>query len=186
MHLLDTDTLKPTGTEVLDKAVESVSRSHAAYVGYWAKSKNATVFFDPEDDKLRPYDTSCQEIRPKFISEEIFVLFGCDELEVVRVAGVRLFGAHINGESGLAAVSRDGSRFAIFENTYTHEHWPRLKLERFTVFDLKAKGAVSTIEIKDLRSRDNGSSAAALSPDGSLLATNSLGTVRLFGLPATH
>ena len=144
---LDTKTLKPTGTEVLDKNVESVSRSHAAYVGYWAKSRNAIVFFVPEDDKLRPYNTSCQEIRPKFISEGMFVLFGCGELEVVSAAGVRLFGAHINGESGIAAVS--------------------------------------TIEIKDLRGRNNGSSAAALSPDGSLLAINSLGTVRLFDLPAT-
>ena len=62
---LDTETLKPTGTEVLNKNVESVSRSHAAYVGYWAKSRNAIVFFVPEDDKLRPYNTSCQEIRPK-------------------------------------------------------------------------------------------------------------------------
>lgn len=32
---LDTETFKPTGTEVLDTNVESVSRSHAAYIGHW-------------------------------------------------------------------------------------------------------------------------------------------------------
>lgn len=144
---------------------------------------NATVFFRPEDDELHPYDTRCREVRPRFISEDHLVPFGCGELEVISAAGARLFGAHIQGESGLTAVARGGSRIAIFENSYTHAHRPTLKMERFTVFDVKLKGIVSTMEIKELRGRKSGNSGVALSPDGLFLAINSLGIVRFFALP---
>ena len=61
--------------------------------------------------------------------------------------------------------------------------------ERFTVFDVNLRRAIFVAESYDLKGYDlKGLSAGhpsgyALSPDGTLLAINSAGTVRLFALP---
>jgi len=180
---LDTENLKPAGVEVLDTHVISVSRNHAAYIAWRAGNKNPTVFYLPEDDELHPYDAHCAHVRPWFISQDLVALFGCGELEVINsTESTRVFGGHMKDGGGLAAVARDGSRFATIEASYSRSHSPILKVERFTVFDVRLKGIVFNTEIKELRGRERGNSGAALSPDGSLLAINSLGVVNLYAL----
>ncbi|MBI3450849.1 MAG: hypothetical protein HY049_18285 [Acidobacteria bacterium] len=180
---LDTQTLKPTGVEVLDTYVSSVSRDHMAHVAYREGTKNGTVLYAPEDDAWKPYDSDCPEPGPLFVTNDLVAVFGCRKMRVVDTSGSLVFTARLGRESGSAATARDGSRFAVFENTYTIAHWPKLVEERFTVFDVKGKGPIAIIKIDELRGRTDGNSGAALSPDGSLLAVNSMGVVRLYALP---
>ncbi len=58
-----------------------------------------------------------------------------------------------------------------------------LTLERVTVFDVAQRKPVFATDISDLREPYTGaSSGVTLSPDGSSLAINSAGMVRLFAL----
>jgi hypothetical protein len=60
---------------------------------------------------------------------------------------------------------------------------PSLSLERVTVFDVNQRKPVFATDVSDLKGSTIGaSSGVALSPDGSSLAINSAGVVRLFAL----
>ena len=181
---LDATTLQPTGAEVLDTAVDSVSFDHAVTTGVRPDPAFRTVLFEPEDDKLRPYDTMCPQVRPEFISNDLLAVFGCRRVEVISTEGERLFIGESEGEEfGLAAVARQGSRFATYQ-THTRGHWRKVRKEVFTVFGVVKRAAISSIVVKTLRGRETAYSGAALSPDGSHVAINSLGIIQLYVLPA--
>lgn len=181
---LDSGTLRPTGVEFIGKNVDSISRDRIAYIGWVNRSKNASVLVEDSKGNVARYETACNEVQPHFVSESMLAVVGCDQVEVINAGGPRLFLHATSGDSSFAGASRDGSRFSIVEASYGWGHDPGLRSERFTVFDVRSRTAVFSTNIKELRGRKLGRSGAALSPDGSFLAINSLGVVRLFNLPS--
>jgi len=181
---IDSETLRKTDVEFVNKNVDSISHDRIAYIGWVNRSRNASVFVENSRGEVARYDTQCHEVRPYFISENTLAVVGCDQVEVFDAGGPRLFLHATRGDSSFVGASRDGSRFCIVEAFYGWGHDPGLRSERFTVFDVRSGTAVFTTSIKELGGRKSGRSGAALSPDGSYLAVNSLGVVRLFSLPA--
>ena len=183
-RLLDADTLRPAGAEFLNRDIASITRTGAAYVGHRGGSSAATVFVEDATRTVAPRDTTCAEAHPGFLSEQLMAILGCGRMEVVRLDGRALFEAPIGGNTALAAVARDGSRFAILEADWTWREIPRLRGETLRIFDLRTNTELCVVHLPALRGSDfPASSGTALSPDGSLLAVNALGRVSLYRLP---
>lgn len=177
---IDAKSLRPTGVEYLDTNVLSISQNQIAYTAYASGSPNPAVHVRGPTGSASVYRTECSEVQPNFISENVLAVLGCDQVDVITSEGERLFSHATEGDSTFAGASRDGSRFAIVEAFYGSGHDPKLRAERFIVFDVRTRKPVFTTDIVELRGRERGRSGAALSPDGSALAVNSLGIVRLF------
>ena len=98
----------------------------------------------------------------------------------------RVFTAPLKGETGFfAAGSREGNRFAVIQHFQRPGDPPTICSERITVFDVIQRKPVFVTDISDLKGLTAGqSSGVALSPDGSSLAVDSAGVVRLFALQA--
>lgn len=178
-YFLNAETLQPNGVEYLDKSVDSICRDRIAYTPF-IKSSN-TVRVRSPSDVVSTYNTDCSEPRPHFLSMNVLAVSGCDRVDVIDTnQGLRFSHRTDAHDTNFAGASRDGSRFVIAEAFYGRGHHPKLRFERFTVLDVEARTSVLTVEIRKLRGRRTGASGAALAPDGSLLAINSLGVVQLF------
>jgi hypothetical protein len=134
--------------------------------------------------QLAEYETDCKDVRPNFISSDLLAVLGCQRVDVVSLARGKVFSSTVEGdEIFFATASRDGSRFAIIQIFVKAGDPPRLSKERVTVFDVVQRQPVFVTDISDLRGSNLGeSSGVALSPNGSSLAINSAGVVRLFAL----
>lgn len=180
---IDAETLKPTGTEFRDVYIRSVADNRIAYTGRDANGV-ATVFIEDNDATIWKYHSDCKVVRPSFISNDLLAVVGCNRLDVVSASGEKLFTALLKGERLLfAASSRDGRRFAVMEQFDEIGDPPRLCMERITVFDVRQRKPIFVTDDTDLSGSQGGSSGVALSPDGSSMAVNSAGLVRLFVLP---
>ena len=176
----------PSEIEFLDHNVESISRTQIAYAAYSKGSKNPAIHIEGPAGIVSVYATDCPEVQPRFVSENALAIFGCDGVDVISTHGERLYRLSLDGENAFAGASRDGNRFVAVEAFYGKGHTPKLRFETFTVIDVRSPRPIFTVKIKELQGRESGRSGAALSPDGSLLAVNSLGIVRLFRLPAAR
>ncbi|MGH9869816.1 MAG: hypothetical protein ACREAA_16850 [Candidatus Polarisedimenticolia bacterium] len=176
---LDTKDLRPLGIEYVNKHVDSISRTLIANTGI----RNKDLFLElwSPSENLLTQRLACNGY-PQFVSNEALVMVGSDCVEVMSTTGERLFQASDLDNPSFAAASRDGRRFAIVEALYAKGIDPGLKAEKFTVFGVHERSAVFSTMIKELREEKWGRSGAALSPDGSALAVNSLGVVQLFVL----
>jgi hypothetical protein len=177
---LDTASLRPTGVKFLDKNVESISRECIASNGSAAGAPAVLVEW-PAETKTA-YRTGCSERQPRFVSEDVLAIIGCDRVDVINTAAERLFTFSTDGDAAFVNASRDGSRFAIVEAFFGYGIHGKLRSERFTVYDVGSRQPIFSTVIAELRGQDFARTGAALSPDGSALAVNSLGIVRLFDL----
>jgi hypothetical protein len=111
----------------------------------------------------------------------VIAVVGCDHVEVVEVFGGRRFRHSTEAHhTRFAGASRDGNRFVVAETFYGWGDEPPLRSERFSVIDVRAGAPILSVKVKQLRGRRRGHSGAALAPNGSLLAINSLGVVQVF------
>lgn len=138
-----------------------------------------------DSTKQQPeYETDCKGARPNFVTSDLLAVLGCERLDVVSLTNGKTFTFTLEGaDAFFAAVSRDGNRFAVIQAFTRPADPPILLLERVTVFDVTRRKPVFATDISDLKDFTVGrSSGVALSPDGSSLAINSAGVVRLFAL----
>ena len=182
IYFLDATTLKPTGTEIRDTYAWSVGDNIIAATA--TRSGKTIVEFD-DGRRSAEYQSECGGVRPQFIAENLVALLGCDGVEVVSVSGTKIFAEGLaGGPSYIVAASRNGGRFVVSQKFERPGDPPSMCAERFTVFDVNLRRAIFVAESYDLKGLSAGhSSGYALSPDGTLLAINSAGTVRLFALP---
>lgn len=181
-YFLDATTLKPTGMEIRDKYAWSVGDKTIAATA--TRSGKTIVEFD-DGQRSAEYQSDCNGVRPQFIAQDFVALLGCDGVEVVSVSGAKIFAERLVGApSYLVAASRNGVRFVVSQQFERPGDPPSNCAERFTVFDVNFRRAIFVTESHDLNGLAAGhSSGYALSPDGTLLAINSAGRVRLFALP---
>lgn len=123
---------------------------------------------------------------PVFASENVVVVLGPDCFDVITIDGELLFsGPGGWQEETHISTSRDGRRMAVTRGHYSGHMRRELKSEQVTVFDLRAKASIWTVEHKGMKGAFMEHSGVALSPDGTLLAISSRGHVRLFRMPGT-
>jgi len=183
-RFLDADTLEPTGAEFINKAVDSIGFNRIVYIGYLNRSPNASVFVDDVSEDLTPYDTTCKEIRPRFVSNDVLAVFGCGQITLVTVQGKVLFTTEISeAKRWVAPASRNGRRFALVSTYESAADWSKTCFERVDVFDLVKRDFVFKAEVRACRGTE-GESGTAISPEGRFLAVNSQGLVQMFLLPS--
>jgi hypothetical protein len=181
---IDAETLKPTDTEFRDTPAWSIAQNRVAYYGY-TNGKPVVVLKD-RNKQIPEYKTDCGDVRPNFVTADLLAILGCEKLDVVSVSEGSIFTAPLKGETGFfAASSREGGRFAVIQHFQRPGDPPTICSERVTVFDVIRRKPIFVTDISDLKGLTAGqSSGVALSPDGSSLAINSAGVVRLFTLQA--
>jgi len=179
---IDADSLKPNGTEFRDVYVWSIANNRVASSAL--RNASGVVLVTDVRKQLAEYETDCTDIRPNFITSDLLAILGCKRVDVVSLKSGKVFSSTIEGdEAFFATASRDGSRFAVMQTFISAGDPPRLSKERVTVFDVVRRRPVFVTDISDLWGSTIGeSSGVALSPDGSTLAVNSAGLVRLFAL----
>jgi hypothetical protein len=179
---IDAETLKPSGTQFQDVYVWSIADNRVAYSAF--RREKGVVLVKDIVKQMPEYETDCKGVRPNFITSDLLAVIGCERLDVVSLTSGKTFTSTLKGADALfAAVSRDGSRFAVIQVFARPGDPPSLSLERVTVFDVARQKAVFATDISDLKGSTTGaSSGVALSPDGASLAINSAGIVRLFAL----
>jgi len=183
MKLIEADTLRPIGVDFQGRDIESAFHGGVARVTRSKGAGAATVSVDDATRSVPVRETGCGEAHPSFLTGEVLAILGCGRMEVVGRDGRLLFETTIGPNTSLAAVARDGSRFAIIEADWVWRKVPRLRGERLRIFDLAAGGELSVLELSELRGSDfPASSGAALSPDGSRLAVNARGRMSLYRL----
>jgi hypothetical protein len=182
IYFLDATTLKPTGTEIRDTYAWSVGDNSIAAT---ATRSGKTIVEVDDGRRSAEYQSECGGVRPQFITQNLVALLGCDSVEVVSISGTKVFAGRLVGApSYIVAASRNGGRFVVSQQFERPGDPPSTCAERFTVFDVNLRRAIFVTESYDLKGLSAGhSSGYALSPDGTLLATNSAGRVRLFPLP---
>ena len=179
---IDAETLKPNGTRFQDTYVWSIADNRIAYSAF--RGKEGVVLVGDNIRQLPEYQTDCKDVRPNFITSDLLAVLGCERLDVVSLTSGKTFTFALRGsEAFFAAASRDGTRFAVMQVFTRQGDPPSLSLERVTVFDVARRKPVFATDIFDLKGSTTGaSSGVALAPDGSSLAINSAGVVRLFAL----
>ena len=179
---VDADTLKPNGTEFRDVYAWSVADNRIASSAL--RNSKAIVLVTDVPKQVAEYETDCSDIRPNFITNDLLAVVGCKRIDVVSLTSGKVFSSAVEGDQAFfATASRDGSRFAVMQTFISPGDPPSLSKERVTVFDVLRKRPVFVTDISDLWGSITGeSSGVALSPDGSHLAVNSAGVVRLFAL----
>ena len=179
---IDAETLKPNGTQFQDTYVWSIADNRVAYSAF--RGESGVVLVKDSTRQLPEYQTDCKEARPNFVTNDLLAVLGCERLDVVSLTGGKTFTPALKGaDAFFAAASRDGNRFATIQVFTTPGDPPSVSLERVTVFDVTQRMLVFATDISELKgSTADASSGVALSPDGSTLAINSAGVVRLFAL----
>ena len=181
---IEADSLKPNGTEFRDVYVWSIADNRIAHSAL--RNRHGIVLIEDISKQTPEFETDCQnmDVRPNFITSDLLAVLGCGRLDLVSLRSGKVFSSAVEGEQAFfVAASRDGSRFAVMQIFTWPGDPPSLSKERITVFDVGQRKAVFLVDISDLRGSTSGeSSGVALSPDGSRLAINSGGVVRLFAL----
>ena len=179
---IDAETLKPNGTQFQDIYVWSIADNRVAYSAF--RGEKGVVLVKDNTKQIPEYETDCKDVRPNFITSDLLAVLGCERLDVVSLTSGKTFTSTLKrADAFFAAVARDGNRFAVIQAFARPGDPPSLLLERVTVFDVTRQKPVFTRDISDLKGSTTGaSSGVALSPDGSSLAINSAGVVRLFAL----
>lgn len=189
-YFLNADTLQPTGREFLDGNVTSVSPEAILHLATRAGSPNQIVLLDDGKSTSASIDTGCGLAGARFLSSAELLILGCDRLRVVNTQGTELFAdAKVGNMAGseFGAVSRNGTRFAFIREYDDSGDPSHLRIERITVFDVEARKAIFALDVRDLQGSyaHAHASGVALSPDGSLLAIDSEGIVRVFQIPGS-
>jgi hypothetical protein len=185
IYFIDAASLKPTGTEIRDTYAWSVGDNRILATG--ARSGKAVVISDDGHSAPTEYQSDCGDTRPQFVAQDLIALLGCGRVGVISASGTVVFSEPLAGAPAyLAVASRNGRRFAVLQHFEGPGDPPTTCEERVTVFDVVLRRSIFLIDVPDLKGFNVGhSSGIALSPDGSFLAVNSAGLVRLFSLPAS-
>jgi hypothetical protein len=190
-YFLDAETLQPTGSQFLDKNVLSIFNDSIAYKVSKSGSPDNVILLENNKSTFLEYQTKCGLADAQFVSSSVLVISGCNRVRVIDKVGDELFSddkVGYPGNSSFAAASRDGNRFALRKALVTSrdaEEADQICTERVTVYDIKQRKAVFAVDLQQLRGMDapGHASSVALSPDGSLLATDSEGIVEIYRLP---
>ena len=181
---LDSETLADVSlTFTNDHNVESISDDSITYATYLSRSRWPVIRVEDRSGVIGTYDSECDEVHSRFVAKDAVIVLGCGHMDVISLRGERVFREEINHGSWLAAVSREGRRFAMVNAKYSRGKEPKLMSEEFTIYDIPSRKALATVRIEDLKGRHRGRTGAALAGDGSSLAVNSLGMVHLYKLP---
>jgi hypothetical protein len=189
-YLLDADTLRPTGHEISNHKVDSVSAEEMAYIVTRLGSPDEVVILGNENVTRLEYETKCGMVQVQLLSSDVFAVFGCNRLKVVNATGTELFSdtnvGYVGG-GGFAGVSRDGKRFALRRplEKSVGDGPNSIVSERVAVYDVEARKSIFAVELDRLRGLDSPAhaSATALSPDGRILAANSEGVLEIYQIP---
>jgi hypothetical protein len=189
-YLVDADTLRSTGVEVANRNVVSVSATSMAHLVSRIGSPDQVLIITNGKLTQLEYDTKCGLVYPQFLSSGVIAIFGCNRIAAINLAGIELFSKQdvgYPGGSGIAAVSRNGNRFAFRQaiEKSSGDGPDKILGERITVFDVEALKAIFRIDVESLRGLDSPAHASgiALSPSGTLLAIDSEGFTQLFRVP---
>jgi len=180
--LIDATTLKPTGIEFRDIYVWSIAENRIASSAF--RGSDGVMLVSSPTKQLWEHQTDCKEARPNFITNDVLALVGCERLDVVSMTRGNIFSSTLKGDAAFfAAVSRNRERFAVLQIFTSPGDPPSVSMERISVFDADKQQPIFTTDVSDLKGFNPGaSSGVALSPNGSSLAINSAGIVRLFAL----
>jgi hypothetical protein len=185
IYFLDSRTLKRSGPEFVDKNLESVAPDRLATTVLIVQSHAMEVQILSRQGMIGQFEAGCGEGRPRFLSADLLAVLGCQQIQVATTQGNLLFTAKLEGWLPyLAAVSRNGNRFAVLEQFSRPGDPATLCWERVTVFDVTKRQAIATVALDDLNGMTEGpyASAVALSPDGSRLAVDSRGVLRIYSI----
>jgi hypothetical protein len=182
---LDAVTLEPDGWEYPEGSGLSISEHGSASVVYVREPTPVVSITSAGSTESVYYRPGCKQIGVDFLSESTLAVVGCDRYVVINTRGNELM-------SGLALLghdvftpARNGSRFALNQAVFSGDWRDSLRYEKVTVFDLPARRAILQLKIDDLRGEDLARSGVAVSPDGSMLAVDSWGIVKVYSLPST-
>ena len=186
-YFLNADDLRPIQREFLDKNVLSVSANRIGYVVTKLNSTNQVWILDDGESKPTEIATQCGLTHARFLSTDRLAILGCNHIQVFAITGAMLFqdeGYGFIGDSDIAAISRDGNRFAMIQSFHTEGDIERICAERITVFDVQTQKPVFVVDRKELAGFDAHahSSGVSLSPDGAQLVIDSEGLVSGFQL----
>lgn len=181
-RFFDAASFDPTGTEFVNMTVDSIAADRIAYMAVQGDKRRVAVV-ETAQSRAYPFSTTCKVIQPRFISDGVLAVFGCNRLDVVTISGDSLFSTDIERETRwMAVASRDGSRFAIQSPHLGGGEFTRIQSETVRVFDVEQRREVFATAVQERHGR-KGESGVALSPDGKALAVNSVGIVQYFRLP---
>ena len=114
---LDAGTLQPTGVEYVNEEVYAVSRDQI--VTRWGRGRREVLAVLGPWGEVFTYETDCDEPYPVFLTKRRIVWGSCDRIEVIDFGQGLLLARETAGFAHVAAVSIDGSRFAIVEEKFT-------------------------------------------------------------------
>jgi len=184
-RFLNPTSLESAGIDVYDTAVQSISRDRVAYTVRREGRRTASIAYRPEDNYAPIYDTECEDVSPHFVRNDAVVAIGCGLLELVTLAGNRQFVTTVGRVSGVASIARDGTRIAVYEDSYSTASPPTLASECFRVLDLRDGKEVASIPVREFVGQEHANSAAALSPNGTVVVISSDDHVRAYSVPTT-
>jgi hypothetical protein len=182
---LDAATLKPDSWEHAGGSGLAISQhgeANVVDVGEPTPVVSITSAGSTESVYDRP---GCKQIGVHFLSESVLAVIGCDRYVVIDTQGNELMSGPAQLGHDVFTPARSASRFALNQAVFGGDWRDNLRYEKVTVFDLPTRRAILQLKIDDLRGEDLARSGVAVSPDGSMLAVDSWGIVKLYSLPPT-
>jgi hypothetical protein len=177
---MDSETFEETGPRFASN-VRAISNRKLAREAWPAGSRYPAVYVQAPDAPEFEFHPKCRSALPHFISEDKLVVANCSELSVITDQGQIIFADRFpRAEVSIAASARNGNRFAV--SVTAHRGWdpPVLHDELVVVYEVSARKRILAIRIRPLPYIQT---RAALSSDGSMLATDAGGELRLYRLP---
>lgn len=178
----DSESLEVDGTSYLSGVAPSISATGVAEAIYPPEGGHPVRIRNQAGDQV-DFRPDCKAVNPFFLSDLALAVIGCGQFTIIDTAGHPLLSGRAQLGHDYFSAARDGSRVVLNEARFAGGGHGALRDEVFTVFDLPEGHPVFTVRNKELHGEDLARSGAALSPDGSLLAINSWGIVKVFRLP---
>jgi hypothetical protein len=183
-ELLDSHTLRPTGTRLAESVPTAVSTravltDNVHWIGQYQKDLTFVTLTDEVGQHL-VFHGQCSG-RPAFLDDRRILITGCGTVRILDTSGRTLGAAELLSKGGdFAGVSRDGSRFVIQNSESTWGDPPQLRSESFTIYDSSTVQPIAVVKSKLLPERR---SWTAFSKDGHLFVEGSTGRLSLYRIP---
>ena len=183
-ELLDSHTLRPTGIRLTESVPTAVSANavltdNVHWIGQYPKDLTFVTLTDEVGQHL-VFHGQCSG-RPAFLDDKRILITGCGIVRILDPSGHTLGETELPSKNGdFAGVSRDGSRFVIQNSESSWGDPPRIRSERFTIYDSFKVQPIAVVNSKALPERR---SWTAFSKDGHLFIAGIPGNLRLYRIP---